>query len=113
MDGEAIMSVSMAVVALVQLSKWAGIPDQRGPLAVLALSMLGVVIWSVSKGTFANTQLFDYFAGWIAVSTSAAGVFGFTRSGPASLIATKAPPAAPGAGADITKKPEPPYREVP
>jgi hypothetical protein len=95
----------MAVVALTQLAKWGGIPDQRGPVAVLILSMLGVVIWSVSKGTFANAQLFDYFAGWIAVSTSAAGVFGFTRSGPSSLTATKAPPASPGAGADLTSKP--------
>lgn len=113
MDAGAIVTVSAAVVALVQLVKFAGLPDQRGPLAVLALAAFGVAFWGWSLGTFERTQAFGYFTGWIAVATSAAGVFGFTRSGPASLTATKAPPGSPGAGADITKKPTPPYREVP
>lgn len=105
MDAEAIVSVSAAVVALVQLVKWAGLPDQRGPLAVLGLAAAGVGIWSFSIGTFERTQIFGYFAAWIAAATSAAGVFGFTRSGPESLTATKTPPAAPGAGANVTVKP--------
>jgi len=100
MDGEAILSVSAAVVALTQLSKWAGLPDRRGPLAVLALAAVGVAVWGITKGQFQYTQAFSYFSGWIAVATSAAGVFGFTRSGPESLTATKAPPA--GAGASPT-----------
>lgn len=102
MDGESIIAVSAAVVALVQLVKWAGLPGQRGPLAVMILSALGVALWAWSVGTFERTQFFEYFAGWIAVATSAAGVFGFTRSGPASLTATKEPP--PGAGANVTEK---------
>lgn len=103
MDAQSIIAVSAATVALVQLVKWAGLPDQRGPLAVLGLSALGVALWAWSVGTFERTQFFAYFAGWIAVSTSAAGVFGFTRSGPAALTKTKAPPA--GAGATPTDKP--------
>lgn len=100
MDGEAILSVSAAVVALTQLAKWGGLPDRRGPLAVLALAALGVAVWGFTKGQFEYTQAFSYFSGWIAVATSAAGVYGFTRSGPESLTSTKAPP--PGAGASIT-----------
>lgn len=100
MDGEAIVTVGATVVALVQLCKWGGLPDRRGPLAVLALSAIGVAVWGFTKGQFQYTQAFSYFAGWIAVATSAAGVFGFTRSGPESLTATKAPPA--GAGANVT-----------
>lgn len=104
MDGEAIIAVSAAVVALTQLVKWAGLPDSRGPLAVLGLSLLGVAFWSWSRGTFEQARAFEYFAGWIAVSTSAAGVFGFTRAAPAAVTAAKAPPAG-GAGASPTEKP--------
>jgi hypothetical protein len=80
MNGEAIISISAAVVALTQLIKWAGLKDNYGPLSVLVLSLLGVVFWGWSVGTFERAQAFSYFAGWIAVSTSAAGVFGFTRA---------------------------------
>lgn len=100
MDGQAIIAVSAAVVGLVQLLKWSGLPDQRGPLAVLGLSAIGVTVWGFTKGSFDHTVAFDYFAGWITVATSAAGIYGFTRSGAASLVATKDPP--PGAGAEPT-----------
>ena len=80
MDGQAIMTVSAAVVALVQLAKWAGVDDSKGPLSVLALSLLGVAFWAWAQNDFTRDQAFAYFAGWIAVMTSAAGVFGFTRA---------------------------------
>ena len=102
MDGAAIISVSAAVVALCQFAKWSGLPDKRGPLAVMALSILGVTVWGFTKGSFDHTVAFDYFAGWIAVATSAAGVYGFTRSSGAALTATKDPPS--GAGASPTVK---------
>lgn len=86
MDAQAILTVSAAVVALVQLAKWAGVDDSKGPLAVLVCSLIGVVFWGWADGTFARTVAFDYFAGWIAVMTSAAGVFGFTRSTGDSLV---------------------------
>lgn len=100
MDGEAIITVSAAVVALVQLCKWAGLPDSKGPLAVLGLSLFGVVFWAYSVGNFERAVAFQYFAGWIAVSTSAAGVFGFTRAASVAVTKTKAPPS--GAGASPT-----------
>lgn len=104
MDGQAIITVSAAVVALVQLVKWAGLRDTWGPIAVLALSLFGVVFWGYSAGTYERAHAFDYFAAWIAVSTSAAGVFGFTRAANTAVTAAKAPPDG-GAGSSITEKP--------
>lgn len=86
MDGEAIMTVSAAVVAMVQLCKWAGLKDSYGPLGVLACSLIGVVGWGWSRADFTQASAFAYFAGWIAVMTSAAGVFGFVRSGNDALM---------------------------
>jgi hypothetical protein len=104
MDGGAIIAVSATVVTLVQLVKWSGIPDRLGPLAVLVLSALGVAFWGWSAGTFARATAFAYFAAWIAVSTSAAGVYGFTRASGSELTKMSAPPT--GAGASPTIKSE-------
>jgi hypothetical protein len=101
MSGQAIVTVSAAVVALTQLLKFANvINDKRGPLGVLFLALLGVVFWAWTTGDFSRATAFAYFAGWIAVATSAAGVFGFTRAMPEAVTATKTPP--PGAGASPT-----------
>ena len=104
MSGQAIIAVSAAVVALTQLLKFANvINDRRGPLGVLVLAALGVGFWAWSTGDFTRASAFAYFAGWIAVATSAAGVFGFTRSGPEAVTATAQPPAGPpGAGSNKT-----------
>lgn len=82
MDGQAIVSVSALVVAFVQLAKWGFVPDRYGPLAVLVFSVLGVATWGVDQWQRFHLvpQIFDYVAGLAAVMTSAAGVFGFTRS---------------------------------
>ena len=105
MTAEAIITVSAAVVACVQLAKWSGLTDKLGPWAVLILSAFGVGLWGYSIGTFERTQVFGYFAAWITVATSAAGVFGFTRSAPAAVTALKSPPATePGAGSSPTLK---------
>ncbi len=101
MNGEAIISVSAAVVALVQLLKWSFLEDKYGPLAVLALALFGVVFWGYSEGTFERTNAFEYFAGWIAVATSAAGVFGFSRAS-ASAMVKVTPPPNDGAGSSRT-----------
>jgi len=103
MDGQAIVSVSAAVTALTQIIKWGGLPDKLGPISVLILSLMGVGVWGWSEGTFERTQAFAYFAGWIAVSTSAAGIFGFTRAASTSLTKATAPPAG-GAGSSGTLK---------
>lgn len=101
MNGEAIMAVSPAVVALVQLVKWAGIGDKWGPIAVLVLSLGGVLFWGWSTGDVTRASAFGYFAGWIAVSTSAAGVFGFTRASAGAVSRMSSPPAG-GAGSSPT-----------
>lgn len=103
MDGQAIVSVSAAVLGLVQLCKWRSwIPDRYGPLAVMAFSAAGVALWGYSTGTFERAQAFDYFAAWIAVTTSAAGVYGFSRASGEALTKMQAPPS--GAGAEPTIK---------
>ncbi len=103
MNGQAIISVSAAVVALTQLIKWAGLPDRTGPLAVLAFSLFGVVFWGWSVGDLSRASAFGYFAGWIAVATSAAGVFGFTRASGDAVSKMTAPPQG-GAGQNVTEK---------
>lgn len=100
MDGQAIIAVSAAVVALVQLAKWSGVPDKYGPACVLALAVLGTAVWAWSKGSYSQAGAFDLFAGWIAVATSAAGVFGFTRAARADMVKTQSPPS--GAGSNPT-----------
>lgn len=102
MDAQSIAAVSAAVVSLVQVLKWGGIPDRFGPLAVLMISALGVGIWAYSTlPVFDRSLVFDYFAGWIVVATSAAGVFGFTRAATSAVTAAKAPPNS-GAGSNPT-----------
>ncbi|MGN6811577.1 MAG: hypothetical protein ACTHMP_11950 [Thermomicrobiales bacterium] len=81
MSAEAIVTVSAAVVALVQVIKWALRRDGWGPAIVLLVSLLGVAVWAVSQGDIARASAWSYFAGWVAVATSAAGVYGFTRAG--------------------------------
>jgi hypothetical protein len=104
MSGEAIIAVSAAVVALVQLIKWSSIiPDRWGPVAVLVLAAVGVGVWGYSVGDFMRASTFTYFAGWIAVATSAAGVFGFVRAtNPGSVTTVHQPP--PGAAQNPTEK---------
>ena len=94
-------------MALVQLCKWAGLNDKLGPVAVLALSFFGVYFWGYSVGTYERARAFEYFAGWIAVATSAAGVFGFTRAAGTAVTSAKAPPED-GAGSSRTVKDPPP-----
>lgn len=104
MDGQAIIAVSAAVVALVQLAKWSGVPDKYGPACVLVLAVFGVGMWAWSRGTYERAVAFDLFAGWIAVATSAAGVFGFTRAAREDMVKTQSPPS--GAGNSPTRKAE-------
>lgn len=92
MESEAIMTVSAAVIALVQLLKLAGLPDRLGPLAVLLLAALGVALWALSQGGLGTNAAWGLFAGWIAVATSAAGTFGLVRALPGSVTALRPPP---------------------
>lgn len=85
MDGEAIVSVSAAVVALTQLAKWARLPDRLAPVVVVVFALIGVAFWGWTQGGVTRDVAFGYFAGWVAVMTSAAGVWGFTRGSGDSL----------------------------
>lgn len=101
LNGQAIITISAAVVALTQLVKWLGIQDQLGAIAVLVLSAVGVGLWVFSQNAYSQSAVFDIFAGWIAVSTSAAGVFGFTRAASSAVTSAKSPPGG-GAGTSPT-----------
>ena len=103
MDGQAIVTVSAATVALTQLIKWSGIPDRWGPLIVLVVAALGVALWTYAQGAFARTEVFSLFAGWIAIATSAAGVYGFSRAASETLTKGSSPPG--GAGSERTLRP--------
>lgn len=103
MDGQAIMSVSAAVVGLTQLAKWGGLKDSQGPIAVLILAAIGVGFWGWSSGDVTRAVAFDYFAGWISVAMGAAGIFGFTRAGAGAVSRMSAPPDT-GAGSSPTVK---------
>lgn len=100
MDGQAIIAVSAAVVGSTQMVKWAGLPDKMGPLAVIVFALLGVGLWAYSQDNFVRETTFDYFAGWVAVSLTAAGTFGFTRAAATAITSTKTPPS--GAGGTPT-----------
>lgn len=89
MDGEAIVSVSAAVVALTQLAKWARLPDKLAPVVVVVFALIGVAFWGWTQGGVSREVAFGYFAGWVAVMTSAAGVWGFTRASSESLTKVK------------------------
>jgi len=103
-NAESIITVSAAVVALVQLIKWAGLRDSLGPLAVVGLSALGVGVFIFGGDHWppARMDTWPTFAGWIAVATSAAGVFGFTRAA-ASAVTRTAPPPDGAAGSEPTQ----------
>lgn len=105
MDGQAIITIAAAVVALTQLVKWGGIPDKYGPVAVMLLSIIGVALWGWSVGTFERAKAFEYFVGWINVTMSAAGVFGFTRAA-GEAVSSMSPPPHSGAGSSPTVKKE-------
>ena len=80
MDGIDIISVSAAVAALMYLLKWSGVPSRLGPIVVLALSLVSVALWAFATDHTTRADAFGLFAGWIAVASSASGVFGFSVS---------------------------------
>ncbi len=78
MDGLAVMRVTVVVVGIMHLLRWAGVPERWAPLLVAVLSALGVALWAVGQGPLNPSVLFSYMSGWVAVATSAAMVWGFT-----------------------------------
>lgn len=81
------VTIGAAVVALTQLAKWA-LTQWRGdraagfgPLVVLSVSALGVALWAISRPALpTRLDIWTYFAAWIGVATSAAGIYGLVRA---------------------------------
>lgn len=86
MNAEAIASISVAVVALTQLIKMSAIPTENRSVVigiVFGLSALGIAVWGFSHEPLLVRELaWSYFAGWVLVATSAAGVFGLAQKQP-------------------------------
>jgi len=78
MDALAIMQVSGPVVAVMCLLRWFGVPHRWAPVLVPVVSALGVGVWIFAHGLLSRADTFSYVAAWVAVSTSAATVWGFT-----------------------------------
>jgi hypothetical protein len=85
---------------LTQFTKWAGIDDRRGPLAVILLSLLGVLLWSFSTvPAWDRSLVWSIFSGWVNVLLTAAGIYGFTRALPQAVSSFTVPPGQ-GAGSE-------------
>lgn len=95
------LTVAALVVAMTQFAKWSGVPDRRGPLAVILLSLIGVAAWAWSRDAFTRAATFDLLSGFINVALAAAGVYGFTRAAP-QAVSSFTPPPNTGAGSSGT-----------
>lgn len=105
MDAAAAIAIGGLVTALAQVAKWAGLKDSQGPLAIVVLSALATGLWVYSKGRYSRDLLFDIVTGGANVMLTSAGIFGFTRSIPASVITGNPTSSIPGAGQSATQKP--------
>lgn len=94
MDAKAVIAVSGSIVMLIQVLKAGGVTGRWALIVAALLSVLGVGIWEYSAGTYARSQTWDLFAGWIAVFTSAAGAFGIINGGAEAVTAIKGAPTA-------------------
>ncbi len=75
-----ILMISATVLTLVQLLKWTGLEGAGAKLAVLLVSGASVGLWAWSQGALTDRALvWELFAAWMAVATSAAGIYGYGR----------------------------------
>lgn len=102
MNAQAVMIVGGAVTLATQMTKWAGLRDSHGPIAVMFWALVGVAVWAYSTQDFGRSTAFDYFAGYFSVAATSAGIFGFTRASPMAVTATERPP--PGAAQNPVDK---------
>lgn len=89
MDAQAIASVGAAVTLAVEIAKWAQLPRQFAPAAVVVFSLCGVLLWGWSEGEISRAAAFGLFAGWVTVTAVSAGVYGFVRGSSESLTKWK------------------------
>lgn len=94
MDATAVIAVSGAIVMLLQVLKSAGLTGRWALVSSAVMSMVGVVVWGYSQGTYERPETWAFFSGWVAVFTSAAGVFGIVNGGAEAVTAMKGAPSA-------------------
>lgn len=80
MTAEAIASIAGVTLVAVQLVKW-GFPQIQGGAAIATVAGISLALcslWALSSGMpLAPESAYPFAAGWIAVMSSAAGVYGF------------------------------------
>lgn len=94
MNAQAVIAISGAIVMLIQVLKATGLTGRWAVIAAALLSIVGVTIWGYSAGSYVRAQTWDYFAGWIAVFTSAAGAFGIVNNAADAVTVVKGAPSA-------------------
>lgn len=79
MDAQAIVTIGAVVTAATQIVKRAvpGDVDQYGVLVAGLISLAGVLLWVYSSPIFPpdRTQYFEIGSGWIAVFSTAVGIY--------------------------------------
>lgn len=78
-DASAVATISALTVALTQIIKRSlpGDLDAYGPLIAMAVSVAGVILWLFAAPNWppVRTDAWTIGAGWVAVYTSAVGVY--------------------------------------
>jgi len=85
MNAEAIVLIGGAVAGLLQVLKTSTFVKRYALLWVFGISLLATLLWGWSEGTLMRETAFQFFAGWVAVTTVAAGVFGIVKAAPGQV----------------------------
>lgn len=80
MDSSDVALGIAAVVPLVQLCKYSGVPKQWAPAAVAVLSLVVTVLLIYQDGGVVQSRALSYFMGWVSILTGASGVYGFAAA---------------------------------
>lgn len=79
MDSQDIVLISGAVAGLTRLLVMLGVPHRYRAAVVIITTTIGIALWAYTQPELASqTNVFGYFTCWIAVATSAAGVYELT-----------------------------------
>jgi hypothetical protein len=95
LGAEEVLTIGGVVTVLTQIIKWGmpSLPDSAGLLIVFVCAAIGVGLWGVSnEPTWAYSLVWPYFAAWVTVAATAAGIFGFVRAASAYQVTRTSPP---------------------
>jgi hypothetical protein len=80
MDATAILTVSGFALTATALLRWAGVPSRWGAPTSALVSLIGVAVWTLSQeASVDRTWTFGLLAGWVTITSTAAGVYGFVK----------------------------------